>query len=492
VISRVIEKSVESQPSEAVVVSRIGSKMPVGISAFGSWMLGVGTIIGSMAWLIHGPLLARAGTLPTLAAWTLAALMNLPLAFILAELSSMFPSAGGPYVYKYVALKRLFPAVGEFLGFATGWLYWVAMLTGMACMANGLAGLVIGTFWQDPAMAPKWFGSLVIALLCSVTTAMNLTRIQNVAKINNLFTCGKIALAVLFVGLVMLSPTASVSNILSRASVPDSSAFLASVMSVLVLSITAFSGIELVGCTSSETEQPTKNVPRAILLTVASVALIYIGIAIAICAASPYVHSADGSTMLIAGTKVQATCPSLAGFLGGKFCGAVFTAGVIVSIIACNFTAMLAMTRISYAMSETKLFPAQFSKLDARDSIPKDALWFLFACMTILSIGGNIAGQLIPSFDPYMFLGEVFGFLYACLAVLYGLSFISLRYTEPNLPRPFRLGRTGNAVAWIMAISASLVYGFVAIGCAQWNHRLTAAVLLFAAVPIYYFYRRKR
>jgi amino acid transporter len=49
----------------------------------------------------------------------------------------MFPQAGGPYVYKFYALKRLVPGSGEMLGFLTGWLFWIAIIVGLACMANG-------------------------------------------------------------------------------------------------------------------------------------------------------------------------------------------------------------------------------------------------------------------------------------------------------------------------------------------------------------------
>src|SRR5437870_5230213 len=80
--------------------AKIGAGMQVGISSFGAWMLGVGANIGSMAFLFHGAMIAQSGPLAAITAWVLAALMSLPLAFVLAELSSMFPSAGGPYVYK--------------------------------------------------------------------------------------------------------------------------------------------------------------------------------------------------------------------------------------------------------------------------------------------------------------------------------------------------------------------------------------------------------
>ena len=60
-------------------------------------------------------------------------------------------------------------------------------------------------------------------------------------------------------------------------------------------------------------------------------------------------------------------------------------------------------------MSETKLFPAKFSRLDKQDSVPREALWFQFWCVSAISIGANVIAHVVPNFDPYTFLGEVFG-----------------------------------------------------------------------------------
>jgi len=478
-----------SELPQKATENHIGASMAVGISSFGSWMLGVGTIIGSMAWLIYAPMLARSGPLPTISAWTFAAVITLPLALILAELSSMFPSAGGPYVYKYVALKRLFPRFGELFGFSTGWLYWIAMIAGVACMANGLASLVTATVWTNASVAPPWFDAVVIMLLLYGTTVLNLRHISTASRMNNLFTLLKVAMAVVFVALVLTSKSSSIANIITPVYSNDSN-FIANVMKVLVLSITAFAGIELVGCTSSETANARRSIPRAIILTLLTVALIYIGLCLSICAAAPYVFSVDHKSLVIPGTVFQATCPSVATFIGGPIWGRIFTAGVIGSIVTCTFNALLALSRLCYSMSETKLFPAKFSRLDEKHSIPRDALWFQFWCVSMISIGANVIAHLVPNFDPYTFLGEVFGFLYSFLAILYGACLISLRYTEPDMERPFRIGRTGNALAWFMTIATTLVYGFIAFGCADHAQKVTAIVLFLCGLPVYWLYRR--
>jgi amino acid transporter len=476
-------------PSGITSAGLIGSRMSVGISSFGSWMLGIGTMIGSMAWLMYAPMLARAGALPTIFAWTAGALITLPLAFILAELSSMFPAAGGPYVYKYVALKRLFPRLGEFLGFSTGWLYWVAMIAGISCMANGLAALVTSTFWVDSSHAPIWFGSAIIGSLFLSTTVLNLTHISKASKLNNLFTFLKVGLAVVFVVLVASAKTSSWGNIIAS-NVGTGSTFLENVSKVLVLSITAFAGIEVVACTSSETVDARRSVPRAILITLMAVAVIFVALCVSVCAAAPYVMSVDHKSMVIPGTAFQATCPAVATFIGGTFWGRIFTAGVIGSIFTCTFNSLLALARLSYSMSETKLFPAKFGRLDNRDLAPREALWFQFWVLSVVSIAANVAGRLFPGLDPYTFLGEVFGFLYAFLAILYGVCLISLRYTEPGMIRPFRLGKSGNLIAWIMCAVTASVYGFIAFGCAGLNQKITAVILLLCGLPVYWLYRR--
>lgn len=482
------ELSKESLLSSA---SRIGFAMPVGISAFSSWMLGVGTMIGSMAWLIYGYMLSRAGASATLAAWFLAALINLPLCFILAELASMFPSAGGPYVYKYVALKRLFPAYGDFLGFCTGWLYWITMITGMACMANGFAGLMTSTIWPQNNLAPPWFASASILLLFALTTVLNFNHIRLVSRLNNAFTLFKLSMAAAFIYIVWTAKTSSLHYIFINGATADTGQlanFTTNIMKVLVLAITAFAGIELVGCTASETVNPQRNIPRAIMLTLGTVAAIYLLLSLAVFSSAKFSLS-NGGAMLIEGTTISANCPALAGYLAGPLWGQIFTAGVIGSIVTCGFVSNLALARISYSMSQTKLFPANFSKLTDKDSIPREALIFQFFCLSAVAVGSNLIAKLWTNFDAYTFLGEVFGFLYSALAILYGISLISLRYTAPDWPRPFRLGG-GNALAWVMCIGTTLVYGFVALACAQWVHQLTAMVLLLCGFPIYWLYKK--
>jgi hypothetical protein len=94
--------------------------------------------------------------------------------------------------------------------------------------------------------------------------------------------------------------------------------------------------------------------------------------------------------------------------------------------------------------------------------------------------------------DAYTFLAETFGFVYAFVALLYGFSAVSLRYTDPHLVRTFRVGRQGNGLMWILASLTILVWGYAAFGCVQWPHQVAGALILLAGIPIYEYYGRRR
>lgn len=487
------QTAVVDQSTAAALNRNIGSGMQVGISSFASWMLGVGAIIGSMAWLFHGPMIARAGNLAATTAWLLAGIFTLPLALIVMELASMFPTAGGPYVYKYYALKRLAPRLGEMFGFLTGWLFWICLIVGLACMSNGLSNLLASSIWGTAGAAPMWFGPLVILALFGSTTALNLQKVQNAARLNNLFTLLKFAMALSFAAIVISAPTSSITNVFNPLSpTTGSSDLFKNIASVLILALAGYGGIEMAGCTSSETANAEKSVPKAMFMTLITVTLIYTGMCVAIAAASPYVLSADKTTMVVPNTLVQATCPAITGLLLSSLWGKVFTACVVASIVGCGFGCLLGSARLGYSMAKTGLFPVQFAELDPDTKVPKYALLFQFWCLIIVGIGANIAARSGVCPDAYAFLGETFGFMYAFIALLYGVSAVSLRYTDADLKRTFRVGRKGNGLLWVLATITVLIWGFAAFGCTHLIHQLTGTLILLAGIPIYGFYRWRK
>lgn len=469
----------------------IGSEMKVGISSFASWMLGVGAIIGSYAWLVHGPMIARAGPLAATSAWILAALMTVPSAFILAELSSMFPSAGGPYVFKYYAFKRIFPRTGELIGFLTGWLFYVCVICGMACMGIGFSNLLCTYFFGSAVQAPVWLSPLLITFLFGGCTALNMASVNKASRVNTCATIVKFLMAIAFGSLVFCAPTTSIANVLTVTNLEGSSNFWSNLSTVFLLALSGYAGIEITSCAASETRDARKSVPRAIMLTLLATSFIYVSMCIAISAASPYVLASGGGNSVVAGTTTLATVPAMAGYLGGPGWGNLMTGCVVASIVGCGLSCLLSLARVGYSMAATGLFPRKFAQLHEGTGSPRYALWFQFWCLVLVAAGTDLLTKAGLCTNAYVFMGEVFGFIYSFLALLYGFCLLSLRYTDPDMPRPFRIGARGNRLAWFLTIWSVAVYGYAAFACTNWVQQIASLILLLSGIPIYFFYRRR-
>ena len=482
----------ERQGSHTEDVCAIGKHMKVGIGSFGAWMLGVVGIIGSMAWLFHSYMIARAGALCATVAWLLGALTFIPMALILAELSSMFPTAGGPYVYKFYALKRLFKTSGEMLGFLTGWIFYASLLAGYACMANGLVNVTGGAAFGSLDKTPLWFGPAVIFALFAATTAVNLMHVGRATMLNNVFTVVKLLMVPAFVALVASAPSSSFKYLLNPANLSGHSNVLENLTSVLTMAIGGFGGIEIMACASSETRDARKNIPRAMFLTLGSVALIYAAMSAAIGVAAAYVLGPDKATSLVPGTKFSATFPGVVEFIAGNVWGRIAAGCVAASIIGCAIAGLLALARLGYSLASTGLFPRAFAQLDEGTKVPGYALKFQFIVLCVIGIAANLASRTGFFPDAYSYLGETFCFMYLFILLLYGVSLIILRYTDPDMARPYRIGARGNWQAWLVTLLATGIFGYVAFGCTKPIYQLGGLIILMSGLPVYGYFRWRR
>ncbi|MDX2106032.1 MAG: APC family permease [Candidatus Melainabacteria bacterium] len=467
-------------------------QLKVEITPFSAWMVGVGCLIGSMAWLIHPAMLARGGVIATLVAWVIAALVTLPLALILMELSSMFPSAGGPYVYKYYALKRLIPHEGELVGFLCGWLFWISNTVGLACIANGVCNLASLLLYGGAQLSPIWFGPLIIICFFSLITLLNLLPAGKATRLNDVFTIIKLLMAIGFVGLVCIKAQQPVQTFLLNAELKSFTidSLITKLASISMLALAGYSFIEATGCISYETKDARHAVPRALILTLGTVTVIYIAIALAIAAGAVLALSPEGATMLVAGTNLEANCSGVTSYLAGSLWGQTFVWLVILSIFACGFAAVMGLARVSYSMAQTKLFPAQFARLDHKTGVPRYALNFQLVCLLTIALGSNLLTKTGAISDAYTFLVETFGFMYAFVAMFYGVCVVSLRYTDPEMLRPFKIGKKGNTLVICLAIFVIAIWGYSALFCVNWKHQLAGLLAWLCGIPIFKYYRR--
>ncbi|MEI7369757.1 MULTISPECIES: amino acid permease [unclassified Pectobacterium] len=164
---------------------------------------------------------------------------------------------------------------GDFAGFASGWNYWVLyVLVAMAELSA--VGIYVQYWWPD---IPTWVSAAVFFLLIN---AINLANVKVYGEMEFWFAIIKVAAIIgmiVFGGWLLLSgtggPEATVTNLWAQGGFfPNGMLGLVMAMAVIMFS---FGGLELVGITAAEADDPEKSIPRATNQVIYRILIFYIG-----------------------------------------------------------------------------------------------------------------------------------------------------------------------------------------------------------------------
>ena len=332
------------------------AKLVRGIRRWDLVAVAINGTIGASIFGLPSRLFELSGVYSLLAFLVCAAVITL-IVLCFAEVGSRFTQSGGPYLYA----RETF---GSAVGFEVGWLLWLARLTAFATNCNLLITYL--------ALFMPQFGAgggriAVIALIVSVLTTINIIGVRETAIVTDIFTVGKLIPLLLFigVGVFYIDPEA-----LQATSFPATDAFW---MSVLLL-IYSFSGFEYATIPGAEVQDPKRNIPFAILVTVVVVTAVYLLIQL-VCigtfpglAASPRPLADAASHMVGAGGAV------------------LIGVGAIISITGGINGMVLASSRLLFAMSEQRHLPKFLSRTNARFRTPHFAILFSAVTMLVLTV----------------------------------------------------------------------------------------------------------
>ncbi|MCL6329279.1 amino acid permease [Pectobacterium carotovorum subsp. carotovorum] len=164
---------------------------------------------------------------------------------------------------------------GDFAGFASGWNYWVLyVLVAMAELSA--VGIYVQYWWPD---IPTWVSAAVFFLLIN---AINLANVKVYGEMEFWFAIIKVVAIIgmiVFGGWLLLSgtggPEATVTNLWAQGGFfPNGVLGLVMAMAVIMFS---FGGLELVGITAAEADDPEKSIPRATNQVIYRILIFYIG-----------------------------------------------------------------------------------------------------------------------------------------------------------------------------------------------------------------------
>ncbi|MCC6176073.1 MAG: amino acid permease [Chloroflexi bacterium] len=354
---------------------------------------GVGIIIGAGVYVLVGTATAEAGAAVWLA-FLVAALLSVLTALSYMELVSMFPTAAGEYEYT----RHAFP---DWVAFTAGWSMTVTLIVASAAVALGFAHY-LGYFVSiDIRIGALALLALVSAIaVIGIEQSARLALVLSAVQITGLLIVT--AIGVRYVGNVNLIEQASPSGVLGGAA----------------LVFFAFIGFDEVITLAEETEDPTRTVPRALLLALGISTLLYVGVAVSAVSVLGVEALASSNTPLA----------DVAHRAFGERSGQVIAGLAMLTTMNTTLLAVTASSRLLYGMASRGSLPRFLASIDQGRRTPMRAILF----SAVLS-GGFVALR------DLRLVASVTDFAMYVVFLLVNATVVVLRFTEPDRIRPFRI-----------------------------------------------------
>jgi basic amino acid/polyamine antiporter, APA family len=342
-----------------------------------------------------------------------------------AEGTTAIPETGGAATF----VRRAF---NDLAGFLTGWALFLDYLIVIALSALFMPhylGAALG--WETLEQEP-WdvvVGTVVILSVAAIRLVRRSAfyRYGIVVAVLDLVTQ---LLLVLLGFALLLRPEALTSGV----SIGTSPSWHGIVFAV-PLAMLAYTGLETVANLAEETREPGRALPLSLFSAIGLVVLIYVAIAVVGLSAFP---ATGGSTAL--GTEwLTAPLMGIVDELGDPLPSALATAlrmyvgltGAVILLVAIT-TSISGFTRLAHSLGAHGQLPRAFGRLNRRTLVSPEAIVAAAVISTLLLIGTSLAN------DEVAFLASLFSFGVLAAFTAAQLAVIRLRFTEPELPRPYR------------------------------------------------------
>jgi len=329
-------------------------------------MLSLGGVIGTGLFFNTGYIISTTGAAGTLLAYLIGALVVWLVMQCLGELSVAMPETGAFHVY---AARYLGPATG----YTVAWLYWLTWTVALGSSFTA-AGFCM-QYWFP--QVPVWTWCVVF---CVVIFALNVISTRFFAEGEFWFSLVKVITIIAFIilggaaifGFIPMqdgSPAPGLSNLTAEGWFPHGG--LPILMTMVAVNF-AFSGTELIGIAAGESENPEKNIPRAVRQVFWRILLFYVFAILIISLIIPYTDP----SLLRNDVKDISVSPFTLVFqhAGLLSAAAVMNAVILTAVLSAGNSGMYASTRMLYTLACDGKAPRIFAKL-SRGGVPRNALY---------------------------------------------------------------------------------------------------------------------
>lgn len=428
------------------------------MSKIGLWTLvsiGLGNIIGSGIFAMPAIMAGIAGPSLVLAI-LISGIIAIFFALPYAELGSAYPLEGGPY-----AFPRL--SMGNITGFLMGWGFFLYLFVGTAVIFE-IFVLYLGFYVPGLSIADTLTlkGTFIAVAMLWILTFINILGIKWGGLYSVITTIGKLIPLGIFVLIGFI-------NFKGDNFLP----FMPYGFSGLSLAVTIFffsyTGFEAIVVPTNEVENPSKNIPRAMILTILISVVVYMLISIAFVGIIDWEGSHIALKDWTAVSKLSSPLSSVSKSLGLFWLAVVVTFGAIIGTGGCGGSKVLIQGRLPHAMAKDGLFLSNMKKIHPRFGTPANSLILssLLATIIMVIFRKPAAVALIDSI---------------IIVIPYAAAILSipiLRRVDSKTPRPFKIPYM-HFFSLIGFILATFLYYW-----GSWPWTLVGSLLMLSGYPTY-------
>lgn len=331
-------------------------------------------------------------------------------ALVFAELASIWPLAGGVYQWSRQIM-------GNGFGWFAGWAYMWTLVIAMSAVAYGAAGFLAALLGlKDPG--PFTLVLLALVILAFGTFANTVGRKMLKAMVTLSIACEFFGSIVIGTVLLLFYRQNSLSVIFDGAGTAHGGSYIFGPFLAAVAFIGwAFVGFESAGSMAEEVEEPSRDVPKAVLLSLVFVALVVMYAGLALILAIPDIGD------VVAGKVGDPITDTLAAKLGSGISKPLF-AVIVIGFTASLIAIQASVSRVIFSFARDRALPASdfLGRLATEDRLPINAI-LLTAVITaalFLLANSNIYGTLVSFTTGGFYIAFFFPALAALLARLSG------------------------------------------------------------------------
>ena len=360
-------------------------KLKRSVSLTSAIAISIGGMLGSGIFVLPGIAAAKTGSSIWLA-YLLAAVCILPAALSKSELATAMPSSGGTYVY----IERTF---GPIFGTIAGIGLWLSLL-----LKSAFALVGFGAYLTVLVSINEGFTKYVALFFLLVILGLNIFGIKKVGKVQLVI----VTISLISLAAILIFGIPNVDESLLQPVFSNGNLGLVSTVAFVYIS---YAGVTKIAAIAGEIKNPSVNLPRAMMLSLGIMSIIYVSVAFTLVGNIP---------METLGTDIKPIY-TISNLLGGTSVGYVAAIVGVITLVSMANSGVLAASRFPFAMAIDNLLPTFMGRIHSKYLTP--VVTIIMTCVVmgiaILFLDVEKIAKLASAFMVMMFIS-----VNACVIIL--------------------------------------------------------------------------